>query len=251
MVIEDENAALAIAPKMGSAKECTSAKDCKAVRAILDLGSSTNQSSIWKQGWSGAKNVALNSETGFATSEKQKDDVYVEVQFPGNKLYKVTQMILKKRGDKENLKKIIEKFQLAYFNGSQWIEYNNGDGIKTGQLADDSGEKERKIDFIPFLATKVRIVVSRGNRNSNQIFGRLDFVVLTDLLKKKVEEKYELIPAITAEWCKGDSECAEFHAKHWKYYYVEKDCAHLKTDESLKLFDIQRKKGSIPVVDWE
>ena len=48
LVVEDEKAAFATAPKMGSPKECTSSKDCKAERAILDLGSTTNQSSAWK-----------------------------------------------------------------------------------------------------------------------------------------------------------------------------------------------------------
>lgn len=76
-------------------------------------------------------------------------------------------MILKKRGDNEGLKKFIEKVNFEYFDGNKWIEYNNGDGINTGQLAEDNAEKERKIDFIPFLATKVKMIVSRGNRNSN------------------------------------------------------------------------------------
>ena len=76
-------------------------------------------------------------------------------------------------------------------------------------------------------------------------------MVLTEVLKKKVEDKFELAPAITAEWCKADAECKEFHTKHWKYYYGEKDCANLKSDASISLFNIQRKKGSIPIVDWE
>ena len=234
VVVEDEKSAVvATGAKMGSPKECTSNKDCNAKRAILDLGSTTNQSSAWKSTWNGEKNLALNSATGFATGEKQKEDVFVEVMFPENKLYKVTQMILKKRGDKEGLKKVIEKVNLDYFNGTAWIEYNNGDGIKTGQLPDDDGEKERKLDFVPFLASKVRMKVSRGNRNSNQIYGRLDFMVLTEVRKKKAEDKYELVPAITAEWCKADAECTDFHAKHWKYFYGEKDCANLKTDTSI------------------
>ena len=72
-----------------------------------------------------------------------------------------------------------------------------------------------------------------------------------DVKKKAEEEATALIPTMTIEWCQKNKKCAEFHLKHWKFYYHDKDCGHLKTEENKKHFKLVRDGGSQPIVDWD
>lgn len=68
-------------------------------KAIMDLGSTTVQSSQWSAAW-GGKNAMLNSKTGFHNSKKSAgEDFIMTTNFPKGELYEVTQLILKKRGN--------------------------------------------------------------------------------------------------------------------------------------------------------
>ena len=60
-----------------------------------------------------------------------------------------------------------------------------------------------------------------------------------------------IIPTITIEWCQKNKKCADFHLKHWKFYYHDKDCGHLKSEENKKHFKLVRDGGESPIIiDW-
>ena len=129
--------------------------------AILDYGSSSEQSSYWSSSWGGEDNVRIDSKTGFYPKDSDSDkDFWITTKFPAGKHYEVNELILKKIVHSCCTKKVVSGVQIEYMQNGEWIKWNNGQIIKTGQLPSDDVEMERKIIFNqPFIATEVKIII--------------------------------------------------------------------------------------------
>lgn len=103
-------------------------------------------------------------------------DFSLEIDF-GGIFYYVHQLILKKRACCNYYDFLIELIQIEFYDGSNWLQYDNGAMIATGQLVEDVFEKERSIDFTLIKATKVRFISPASGRPSNVAVGRLDFML--------------------------------------------------------------------------
>jgi len=69
-------------------------------------------------------------------------------------------------------------FIVTYFNGSDWLKYNEGEVVKTHQLLEDDPEHERFISFDPPIrASEIKLTNPKAQRSHGSAQGRLDFVV--------------------------------------------------------------------------
>lgn len=91
----------------------------------------------------------------------------------------VNEFILKKIVHSCCTARVVSGFQLEYMQNGEWIKWNNGQIIKTGQLPGDDVEMERKIIFTtPFLATEVKIVIPVSEKhNQKWAQGRIEFLI--------------------------------------------------------------------------
>lgn len=148
-------------------------------KAIIDLKSTTVQSSMWSKRWASQANAALTSKSGFHNAKKAfGEDFWITTNFPKGELYEVTQMILKKRSDKCCNQRLINGVIIEYFDGQDWVQYQNGKAQPTGQTKEDDNEKERFIWFDTFLASKVRVRIPRKYSNVSPVHGRFDFIIV-------------------------------------------------------------------------
>lgn len=156
-------------------------------KAIKDLASQVDQSSVWSSDWAG-KNSALDSKTGFYNNDDDNGkEFWITTKFPEGALYDVSQFIIKKIDHKCCTKKTMDGFIISYYNGNEWTKYNDGQVVKTGQLPDDDVEKERTIEFNPPLrASQIKLTNPRNQRSTDNSMGRIDFIVNGP---KEVEKK--------------------------------------------------------------
>jgi hypothetical protein len=150
-----------------------------AKKAIMDVGSKIKQSSSWGEDWGGAKASALDSTTGFYNSpEENGKEFWIRTDFPLAKLYEVHQLILKKITHNCCGHKTMNGFIITYFNGSDWLSYNEGDVVKTHQLPEDDPEYERIIAFDPpLLASEIKLTSPSSQRNDGTAQGRLEYLI--------------------------------------------------------------------------
>lgn len=148
--------------------------------AILDYGSTSEQSSYWSSSWGGEDAARIDSKTGFYPKDSDSDkDFWITTKFPAGKHYLVNEFILKKIVHSCCTKRVVSGFQLEYMQNGEWIKWNNGQIIKTGQLPSDDVEMERKIIFTtPFLATEVKIVIPVSEKDQQKwAQGRIEFII--------------------------------------------------------------------------
>lgn len=102
-------------------------------KAILDLGSKTEQSSYISKSWLGEKHVGLDSKTGFHNARmKYGKDFWITTKFPKDEMYQVSQLIFKKRADKGYNQRLITAVIIEYFDGKEWVKYEDGKPQETG-----------------------------------------------------------------------------------------------------------------------
>lgn len=91
----------------------------------------------------------------------------------------VNEFILKKIVHSCCTSRVVSGIQIEYMQNGEWIKWNNGQIIKTGQLPSDDVEMERKIIFsTPFLATEVKIVIPVSEKQDKKwAQGRLEFLI--------------------------------------------------------------------------
>jgi len=144
----------------------------------MDFDSTSEQSSRYNDDWAGEKNVFLKSSRGFINrGSDYKNDFWLSVKFPANQYFSVNSMVLKKITHSCCTKRTINGFTLQYLSKGKWINYNNGEIIKTGQLPDDDVDSDRLIEFTPFTAQQVRITVPRNERSHGSAQGRIEFLI--------------------------------------------------------------------------
>lgn len=119
----------------------------------MDFDSTSEQSSRYSDDWATEKNIFLKSGRGFINKASDfKSDFWLSVKFPANQFFEVRTMVLKKITHSCCTKRTINGFSLQYLYKGKWINYNNGEIIKTGQLPDDDVDFDRLIEFTPFIA---------------------------------------------------------------------------------------------------
>lgn len=209
-----------------------------AVRALIDLGSKTKQSSSWSDDWSGAKASALDSTTGFYNKDSDNDkEFWIKTMFPKAQVWEVHQLILKKITHNCCGQKTMNGFVITYFNGSDWVKYNEGGVVKTHQLPEDGPDYERIIVFDPPLkASEIKLINPRDERSDGSAQGRFDFLVtgpIADPEKEAREAEKE------AKRLKEEEEAAEKKRKAEeeeaaKKAAEEKEAARKKAEEEQK-----------------
>ena len=98
--------------------------------AMGELGSTSVASSSYKNnkaGHEGASNVKLDSHSCFHNDNWEFDKTFwITVDFPKTDFYEVEQVIFKKRFQDGSMQRTIDGFQIQYFNGKEWVFYNDG-----------------------------------------------------------------------------------------------------------------------------
>ena len=90
----------------------------------MDMAASTSQSSMYNDEWAHAKNVALDSTTGFYSSNDESGkEFWITTTFSEEKNYEVTKLIIKKIDHKCCYKTTMDGFIISYFDGSDWKQY--------------------------------------------------------------------------------------------------------------------------------
>ena len=136
--------------------------DTATKRAILDYGSTTDQSSQFSSSWATEKWANIKSKKGF-WNYKTDTNFWINVIFPGRKHFEVETLILKKIPYNDYKHYLINGVVIEYQSGGKWIQFNGGSVIKTGMSETDDTETEYIIDFYPpFLATQVKAYMPRS-----------------------------------------------------------------------------------------
>jgi len=134
---------------------------------------------MWSKNWASPAKVDLESNSGFHNAKKSfGEDFWITTTFPKGELYEVTQLVLKKRKDKCCNQRLILGVIIEYFDGQEWVNYDDGKALPTGQSKEDGNEKERFVIFNSFLASKVRVRIPRKYSNVAPVHGRFDFIVV-------------------------------------------------------------------------
>ena len=209
-----------------------------AVKALSSLGSKTKQSSSWSDDWGGAKASALDSNTGFYNKDSDNDkEFWIKTYFPKAQIFEVHQLVLKKIVHNCCGQKTMDGFVITYFNGSDWVKYNEGHVVKTHQLPEDDPEYERIIAFDPPLkASEFKMTNPREERSHGSAQGRFDLLVtgpIADPEKEAREADKE------AKRLKEEQEAAEKKKKKEeeeaaKKAAEEKEAAKKKAEEEEK-----------------
>lgn len=158
----------------------TPLKHEKAHLALFDFGSTSEQSSYWSADWGGEDNVRMDSTRGFYPKDSDQDqDFWIITKFPAGKHYLVNEFILKKIDWSCCRQRTISGIQIEYMQNGEWIKWNNGQIIKTGQTSGDDVNMERKIVFTtPFLATQVKVIIPVSEKSDKKwAQGRFDFSI--------------------------------------------------------------------------
>jgi len=92
-------------------------------------------------------------------------------------MYQVSQLILKKRNNKGYDNRLINAVIIEYFDGKEWVKYEDGKPQETGQAKSDDIDKERTIELTPFFAQEVKITIPRKLSTSKEVHGRFDFMI--------------------------------------------------------------------------
>ena len=166
-------------------------------RAIMDWGATYKAKNYYsKNGSKKWYNPRLDSPAGFCTPNENKGPVWWQADFPGEDMFEVSALSLKKRGDitKKNSKKSVRyiksvSIEFSTDHGETWEKYKNGDQFPTGSTKKDSKDLERKIMIEPpIIANSMRVVIDPKymyNPDNRNVHGRFDFWAT------KVEEEKE------------------------------------------------------------
>ena len=122
----------------------------------------------------------MDSTRGFYPKDSDQDqDFWIITKFPAGKHYLVNEFILKKIDWSCCRQRTISGIQIEYMQNGEWIKWNNGQIIKTGQTSGDDVNMERKIVFTtPFLATQVKVIIPVSEKSDKKwAQGRFDFSI--------------------------------------------------------------------------
>jgi hypothetical protein len=118
--------------------------------------------------------------------------MWLQVNMPGDKNFKVSEMSLKRRADGccGNQQRQINSvsFETSQ-DGSTWTPHNGGEWYKTGQVWNDNVELERRINIEPPMIGKFfRVVTDKDHKGGPEIQGRFDlWAVETDKTESVVQ----------------------------------------------------------------
>ena len=170
--------------------------------ALTQLGATFTQSSAWSNGWRKPK---LTSRTGFHSGRGKDNKLFwLQVDFPGDEKYEVSEMSLMRRADGccGNQRRQINEVQFETSNdGKNWLSLNGGKWYKTGQKYNDPVTKERRFTIDPpIVGNMFRIIMTKDHKTGANYQGRFE------LWAVKADEKQSIAQVQSFETSEDEEE---------------------------------------------